>query len=44
MIIGAIEALAHAAKALFGYLKSREDNNPPVVVCKSCGYWEKIAA
>jgi hypothetical protein len=32
-----------AGKALFEYLGCREKNNPPVIVCKACGSWERVS-
>jgi hypothetical protein len=41
--------LAAAARAVMAFLEARErnneareTNNPPVLVCKACGYWERI--
>jgi hypothetical protein len=35
--------LLAAGKAVFEYLGWREKNNPPIVVCKACGAWERIS-
>jgi hypothetical protein len=43
-LVALFAILLAAGKALFEYLSWREKNNPPVVVCKACGRWEKVSA
>lgn len=31
-----------AIKRFFGFLEQRERNNASVLICKSCGYYERI--
>lgn len=37
-----LKDIIRAIKRLFGFLEQRERNNAPVLVCKSCGYYERI--
>jgi len=48
-IFALLGALVAAARAVIAFLEARERNNearernnPPVLVCKACGYWERI--
>ena len=34
--------LFEALGALFGWMKEKEAGGRSVVVCKDCGYWEKV--
>ncbi len=42
LIFTLLGVLAKAATALLDYLGTRAKNNPPVFVCKACGWWERI--
>jgi hypothetical protein len=44
LIVGAVRAVAEAARAAFEWLTQRERTNSVVVVCKGCGYWERVTA
>jgi hypothetical protein len=44
VLVPLLGLLLAAGKALFEYLGWREKNNPPVVVCKACGSWERVSA
>lgn len=37
-----LKDIIRAIKRLFGFMERRERNNAPVLVCKSCGYYERI--
>lgn len=37
-----IRAVLKVIAAIFEWLTSREDGKKPVLVCKDCGYYEKI--
>lgn len=37
-----LKEIIRAIKRFFGFLEQRERNNAPVLVCKSCGYYERI--
>ena len=41
-VLALVGAVVAAAKAVFEYLGWRERNNPTVVVCRACGYWERV--
>jgi predicted nucleic-acid-binding Zn-ribbon protein len=38
----AIKSIFQALRKLFDFLEEKEKNKRKVVVCKDCGYWEKI--
>ena len=40
--VEAIKYISQALGRLFEWLKEKEKNDSRVVVCKDCGYWEKI--
>ena len=42
IVAAAIRAIFLALEKLSGYLKEKEKGNRKVVVCKDCGYWEKV--
>ncbi|MCF5910917.1 hypothetical protein K3H35_19275 [Aeromonas veronii] len=42
VVIGLLAAIAAAAKAIFEWLTESEKNEKKVVVCKDCGYWERV--
>lgn len=44
LLVGAAKAIADAARAAFDWLAQREQANPVIVVCKACGYWERVTA
>jgi hypothetical protein len=44
VVFGLLRALAEAARACFDYLGWREKNNPPLVVYRACGFWERLSA
>ena len=37
-----LKEIIRAIQRLFGFLKQRERNNAPVLICKDCGYYERI--
>ncbi|EEF9166557.1 hypothetical protein RZR38_05185 [Citrobacter freundii] len=37
-----LEEIIKVIKKLLGYLEQREKNNAPVLICKECGYYERI--
>ncbi len=41
-IIAAITAIAVAVGKFFSFSKEKEKSNRKVVLCKNCGYWEKV--
>jgi hypothetical protein len=43
LLVRAARAILEAARAVFNCLVQRERANP-VVVCKGCGYWERVSA
>ena len=42
LVVEAINAIFKALGKLFGWLEKKEKGNRKVVVCKDCGYWEKV--
>jgi predicted nucleic-acid-binding Zn-ribbon protein len=42
LVVSALKSIFEALGKLFGYLEEKEKNNRKVIVCKDCGYWEKI--
>ena len=42
LVAEAIKSIFQAFGKLFGFLEEKEKNKRKVVVCKNCGYWEKI--
>jgi predicted nucleic-acid-binding Zn-ribbon protein len=42
LVIKAIKSMFQALEKLFGFLEEKEKNKRKVIVCKDCGYWEKI--
>lgn len=41
-LVELLKDIIKAIKRIFGFLEQRERNNAPVLVCKSCGYYERI--
>lgn len=37
-----LKEIIKAIKKLFRFLEQRERNNAPVLICKDCGYYERI--
>lgn len=37
-----LEEIINVIRNLLGYLELREKNNAPVLICRECGYYEKI--
>ena len=37
-----LKEIIRAIQRLFGFLEQRERNNAPVLICKDCGYYERI--
>lgn len=37
-----LKDIIRAIKRLFGFMEQRERNNAPVLICKSCGYYQRI--
>jgi hypothetical protein len=42
ILLAILSGILAAIRAASEYLGSREKNNPPVIVCKGCGYWERM--
>ncbi|MBL0668369.1 hypothetical protein JD488_16950 [Aeromonas jandaei] len=42
VVVEAISAIFKALGKLFGWLGEKEKGNRQVLVCKDCGYWEKV--
>lgn len=42
IVIEAINSVFKALGKLFGFLEEKEKGNKQVVVCKDCGYWERV--
>ena len=42
VVAGLVAAIAAAVKAIFEWLTESEKNKKNVVVCKDCGYWERV--
>lgn len=42
LIIGAVKSIFEALGKLFGWMEEKEKNDRNVIVCKDCGYWERI--
>ncbi len=41
-IIKALEAAFKAIGKIFSWMEEKEKGNQSVIVCKKCGYWERI--
>lgn len=41
-LVELLKDIIKAIKRIFGFLEQRKRNNAPVLVCKSCGYYERI--
>ena len=37
-----LKEIIRAIQRLFRFLEQRERNNAPVLICKDCGYYERI--
>jgi len=42
LVAVALKSIFQALGKLFGFLEEKEKNKRKVVVCKDCGYWEKV--
>jgi hypothetical protein len=42
LIVEALKAIFEFLGKLFGWLEEAEKNDRSVVVCKDCGYWERV--
>ena len=42
LVVEALKSIFLALEKLFGFLEEKEKNKRKVIVCKDCGYWEKI--
>ena len=42
IIAEALKAIFQVLGKLFDYLKEKEKNKRKVVICKDCGYWERV--
>ncbi|MDP1615520.1 MAG: hypothetical protein Q8L68_06960 [Methylococcales bacterium] len=42
LIVETLKVIFEFLGKLFGWLEEKEKNNRSVVVCKDCGYWERV--
>ena len=42
IIAEALKAIFQVLGKLFDYLKEKEKNKRKIVICKDCGYWERV--